>query len=119
MTTDAFDPSDLLPLRPQDLQVLLLLNGGPLHAYGISKAAEEQEGGVRLEIGSLYRMLNRMLTTALIEEVDEAALEPGHAAPRRAYRISERGRAVLEAELARLRQVLSAAEAGLAREREA
>ena len=66
MTADAFDPNDVLPLRAQDLQVLLLLHGGPLHAYGISKAAEEQEGGVRLEIGSLYRMLNRMLSAGLI-----------------------------------------------------
>jgi DNA-binding PadR family transcriptional regulator len=50
---------------------------------------------VRLEIGSLYRLLARMLEEGLIEEGDEDER-------RRYYRISRRGRRVLKAEAERL-----------------
>lgn len=100
----------LLPLRAHDLQVLLILARGPLHAYGIAKAAEEYpEARVRLEIGSLYRMLNRLLSEGLIEETDDDGTGDGRGAPRRTYRITDLGRRVAEAEAARLRRVLDLA----------
>ena len=99
----------LLPLRPADLQVLLILGDGALHAYGISKAVQRQPGGrVRLEIGSLYRTLNRMRTEGLIDESDVRDTGP-QGQERRTYRITRFGRTVASAEAERLRQVVAVA----------
>jgi len=101
------DPRDLLPLAPQDFQVLLVLGEAAHHAYGLAKAVETlPEGGVRLEIGSLYRMLARLTTQGLIEDFDPPAGARGHEARRRYYRITSFGRRVAEAESSRLQAVL-------------
>lgn len=106
------DPQSLLPLAPTDFQVLLLLADGPLHPYGISKAVEEHpEQGVQLGIGSLYRMLNRMNSAGLIEEVDDDEARRGPAARRRVFRITEFGERVARAEARRLEAVVDAARA--------
>lgn len=104
------DPRDQLPLAPADFQVLLILAEGPLHAYGISKAVEDQpDTQVRLEIGSLYRMLNRMLTSGLIADAGDGPKGP--AARRRAFRITPYGRRVARAEAQRLERVVDTARA--------
>ena len=105
------DPTEFLPLSATDLQVLLVLADGALHAYGIAKAVEQQpESRVRLEIGSLYRMLARLLADGLIEETrdsgDTPAAPTGKEARRRYYRITSFGRDVAEAETRRLASVL-------------
>ena len=78
------DPRDLLPLAPQDFHVLIALAEAPRHAYGLVKAVEAlPDGGVRLEIGSLYRMLARLTTAGLIEDVEldrGSAPDPGSVA---------------------------------------
>jgi hypothetical protein len=54
------------PLKPADFHILLTLADGPRHGYGIMKDVESESGGdVRLEIGSLYRLLARMLEAGL------------------------------------------------------
>jgi DNA-binding PadR family transcriptional regulator len=84
------------PLKPADFHILLVLAEGPCHGYGIMKEVERESGGdVRLEIGSLYRLLARMLETGLIEEADGDER-------RRYYRISRLGRRVLKEEAGRL-----------------
>jgi DNA-binding PadR family transcriptional regulator len=84
------------PLKPADFHILLALAEGPCHGYGIMKEVErESNGDVRLEIGSLYRLLARMLDSGLIEEVDGDER-------RRYYRLSRLGRRVLKAEAERL-----------------
>jgi len=108
--SDKSEPTELLPLPAADFQVLLLLAEGPLHPYGISKAVDEgRDLGVRLEIGSLYRMLNRMLASGLIEEVDGDVVDEGPAARRRVFKISPFGRRVAKAEARRLETVVEAA----------
>ena len=104
------DPRSLLPLPPADFQVLLILASGPLHPYGISKAVQEQpRGAVRLEIGSLYRMLNRMKTADLIEEAEAGDAGVGPAARRRVFCITPFGRRVARAEARRLEAVIDVA----------
>ena len=99
-----------LPLAPTDFQVLLLLAAGPLHPYGISKAVDENpEHGVELGIGSLYRMLNRMMSSGLVEEADGADADEGPAGRRRVFRITPFGRRVARAEARRLEAVVEAA----------
>jgi DNA-binding PadR family transcriptional regulator len=84
------------PLKPADFHILLALANGSRHGYGIMKeVARESGGGVRLEIGSLYRLLGRLLEAGLIEDADGDER-------RRYYRISRLGRRVLKAEAERL-----------------
>jgi DNA-binding PadR family transcriptional regulator len=60
------------------------------------KEAETESGGaVRLEIGSLYRILNRLLEAGLIEDANTDER-------RHYYRITRLGRRVLRAEAERL-----------------
>jgi DNA-binding PadR family transcriptional regulator len=85
-----------LPLKPADLHILLALSDGPLHGYGIMKEVErESRGDVRLEIGSLYRLLARLVHDGLLEDAEGDER-------RRFYRLSRVGRRVLKAEAARL-----------------
>lgn len=91
------------PLRPADFHILLTLADGPRHGYGIMKAVESESGGdVRLEIGSLYRLLARMLEAGLIEEVEGDER-------RRFYRISRQGRQAVKNEVLRLAGVVELA----------
>ncbi|HSL22212.1 MAG TPA: helix-turn-helix transcriptional regulator [Vicinamibacterales bacterium] len=101
------DPRDLLPLPPQDFQVLLSLTDGPRHAYGLATAIEVQAAtGIRLGIGSLYRMLARLTALGLIQDFDPPADAAGHEARRKYYRITRLGRQVAAAEASRLEQVV-------------
>src|SRR5262245_23553236 len=99
------DPRDLLPLAPHDFQVLLALAEAPRHAYGLSQTVDE-DGGVRLEIGSLYRILARLTDAGLIEDFGPPRDAAGHEARRRYYRITAFGRRVAAAEAERLAAVL-------------
>ena len=106
----------LIPLSPNDFHLLLVLAEGELYGYGIKKAIEEaSDGTLHPEIGSLYRMIGRLMKTGLLEQADERAPDeqearsPGH--PRRYYKITELGRAVLQAEATRVQEVLRAARA--------
>ncbi len=90
------DPRDLLPLKPADFHILLALSQGPLHGYGIMKSvARESEGEVRLELGSLYRLLARLLDLGLIAAEESEGRK-------RDYALTAFGKRVLEAEARRL-----------------
>jgi DNA-binding PadR family transcriptional regulator len=95
-----------LPVAPLDLQLLLALRQEALHGYGMMKAVEAQSGGeLRVELGSLYRMIHRLERDGLIEEtVAEGPPTPGR--DRRVYRATALGEAVVVAELERLRRLL-------------
>lgn len=106
----AEDPRDLLPLPPHDFHLLVSLADGPRHAYGLASAVEAQAPGMlRLEIGSLYRMLARLSTLGLIEEHEPTSREGGHEGRRRYYRLTPFGRRVAQAEAARLQAALTLA----------
>jgi PadR family transcriptional regulator, regulatory protein PadR len=79
--------------------VLTALADGPRHGYGIvGDAAEMSQGRVRLKIGSLYGVLDRLTAEGLIEPDREEAHD---GRLRRYYRLTEDGRRALaeEAEL--------------------
>ena len=100
------DPHALLPLAPLDFHVLLALAEEPRHAYGLATAVEEAEaGGVRLELGSLYRILARLTTLGVIAD-DGPGEGCAREARRRYYRLTPFGRRVAQAESARLQAVL-------------
>jgi DNA-binding PadR family transcriptional regulator len=83
-------------LKPVDFHVLLALSDGPCHGYGLMKAVErESDGAVRLEVGTLYRVLTRLLDDGLLRETKGAGR-------RRNYGLTPLGRQALAHEAARL-----------------
>ena len=79
--------------------VLSALADGPRHGYGIvGDVAELSRGRVKLKIGSLYGVLDRLATEELIEPDREEAHD---GRLRRYYRLTQDGRRALaeEAEL--------------------
>lgn len=112
--TEPSPQADAVPLSALDFQVLLVLAEEDLYGYAIMKAVEEQSAGrLRPEIGSLYRVLARLMGEGFLEETDHPGeLESHPGRERKYYRLTDRGREVAVAEARRLREVLE-----LARER--
>lgn len=73
----------------------------PLHGYGIMQRVEEMSAGrVKLAAGTLYGALNTLKERGWI------TLESGTDGRRKDYAIAEKGRQVLMAELARLKELV-------------
>ena len=74
----------------------------PLHGYGIMQKTEEFSGGrVRLAAGTLYGALNTLQDKGWIEALP---CTPG--SRKKEYRITAAGRAAVENELARLKELV-------------
>ena len=84
------------PIIDRAFFVLTALADGPRHGYGLAgEVAELSRGRVRLKIGSLYGVLDRLAAEGLIEpDRDEA--RDGRL--RRCYRLTRDGRRALAAE---------------------
>src|SRR5262245_27061278 len=80
--------------------VLTALVGAPRHGYGIVGEVERlSEGRVRLRVGTLYGVLDRLVTEGLVE-LDREEVERGRL--RRYFRLTDTGGRVLAAEAERL-----------------
>ena len=96
-----------LPLTPAAFQILVALAPGKRHGYAIMKDIAERTGGeIKLNPGTLYTTIKRLLEDELISEA--AADER-----RRYYAITSLGRRVAEAEVARLNALIDRAAATL------
>jgi len=107
------DRSDnALPLAPAALHILLSLAGEDLHGYGImQEIARHSEGQYKIGPGTLYDNLQKLIRREWVEELGR---RPGDDDPRRRYyRLTGTGRSVLEAETARLAEVVREARARL------
>jgi DNA-binding PadR family transcriptional regulator len=103
--------TDQLPLSPATLHVLLALTGGELHGYGIMLEVARQSGGqYKIGPGTLYDNIKKLLKLGLVEE---ARADDSEAEPRRKYRLTQSGSALLAAETERLTGVLRHARRGL------
>lgn len=90
-------------LKPADFYILLVLAEAPLHGYGLLKeVARQSAGAVELDIGSLYRLLDRLMAEGWIETMPSA---PAGDERRRYYHLTGKGRRVLQAEATRLRDL--------------
>jgi PadR family transcriptional regulator, regulatory protein PadR len=79
--------------------VLTALCGPPLHGYGIVGEVDElSEGRVRLKIGSLYGILDRLVGEGMVALDRE---EPHQGRLRRYYRITDAGAEAVRMEAAR------------------
>ena len=98
---------DIIPLTPAVLHVLLALAERERHGYGIMKAVETDTGGrVKMGPGTLYGAIKRMLGAGLIRESDERPDPELDDQRRRYYMLTSLGRRTLDAELARLADVM-------------
>jgi len=95
MTEDK-ETARYLPLTEATYCILLAL-AEPLHGYGIMQKVEAgSDGAVRIGPGTLYGALTVLEKEKLITHFDLVER-------RKRYALTEKGRKVLEAELARLR----------------
>jgi len=106
------DKPNAAPLSATDWHVLMALVEEDLHGYAIMKAVErDSRGVVSAEIGSLYRILSRLMTGGLVDEVaapDDAPTET-RGRPRRYYRLTPDGQVALRQEAMRLGDALALA----------
>ncbi|HEY7392809.1 MAG TPA: helix-turn-helix transcriptional regulator [Bryobacteraceae bacterium] len=93
-----------LPLKPHWFHVLLSLAAGEQHGYAImQEVLDRTDGKVRLWPATLYGTLKRLMEDNLVEET----AAPTAADPRRRYyRLTRLGREVLDAECARLEELV-------------
>ena len=113
------DPESLLPLPQAAFHILVALAQGDRHGYAIMQDVAAGTGGnLKLNPGTLYTTIRRLLEQGLVIELDERPDPEEDDERRRYYRLSELGREVAKAEAARLRQTLAfARQAGLIQKR--
>jgi len=96
------DLKRFLPLSPPQFHILLALTDEERHGYGIIlDVADRTRGELRLGTGTLYTALAGLAESGLVAE---SSRRPGRNddTRRKYYRLTPLGRAVLEAETARL-----------------
>lgn len=87
-------------MSEQMFLVLTALAGSPRHGYGIVQSVHElSEGRMKLRVGTLYGVLDRLVADGWAEP-DREEIHQGRL--RRYYRLTSAGVAVLAAETARL-----------------
>jgi DNA-binding PadR family transcriptional regulator len=97
---------DELPLTESTYFILLSLAKEPKHGYAIIKDVEAlSRGRVTFSTGTLYGAIKRMLADAWIRRVEQTE-QPYPNRTRKAYTLTEKGRSLLEAEYARLNEML-------------
>ena len=98
-----------LPLREATFFILLSLSSAPKHGYAIMKDAARLSGGrVRLSTGTLYGAVKRLLESGWIRRVENGAGGDG-ARRKKEYELTEMGRRIFEAEVARLESLVEVA----------
>jgi DNA-binding PadR family transcriptional regulator len=106
------DLHSFLPLSPATLHILLSLAGEDLHGYGImQEVARQSAGRYKLGPGTLYDNLQKLIQREWVEELGRRADDDDPR--RRYYRLTLTGQGVLEAEIARLAQVVREARSRL------
>jgi DNA-binding PadR family transcriptional regulator len=91
-----------IPLKPQHHLVLLLLAQEPVHGLELLERLEQRSGGaIRLNAGSLYRLIGQLAEEGLIEPLDPVLPPGGPGAPRKRYRVTDAGRSLLREEARR------------------
>lgn len=106
------NPDDHLPLKATHHLALLLLAEEPTYGVELLERMEARSGGrIRLNAGSLYRMIASLVDEGLVEPAGEEPNPSGVGAPRKLYGVTKTGREVLRAEAARQEELLEMARA--------
>ena len=103
------DYQDNLPLSEAVFFILLSLSPRPKHGYAIMKDVESlSDSRVSLSTGTLYGALKRLLDGGWIRRVDEGQDKSGR--ERKAYALTQLGKGILEAETARMQNLVVVAQ---------
>lgn len=106
------DAVTAVPLKPTHHMILLLLAEEPTYGVELMERIERRSGGtIRLNPGSLYRTIARLVDEGLAEPLEEVAPADGGGAPRKIYGVTPGGLAALRAEAQRQATLLEAARA--------
>ncbi|HEY7547638.1 MAG TPA: PadR family transcriptional regulator [Blastocatellia bacterium] len=98
------------PLTEPVLLILMSLADEPRHGYALIKDIETLSNGrVRLSTGTLFGAIRRLLQDGLIERFEQEDTSR----QKQAYRLTSTGRAQLQSELDRMKQLTRAANARL------
>lgn len=98
----------LLPLTPAVFFILFALADGEKHGYAImQEVAKLSEEKVRMGPGTLYTTIQRLLELRLIEQTSTKSPADSR---RVYYRLTRMGKALLEAETARLNALVRLAQ---------
>lgn len=98
-------------MSPATLQILMALADTAMHGLAIRDAIAERTGGdMSLGPGTLYEGIHRMLRDGWVEEATDAMAADGDGR-RKYYRLTDSGRAEMEAELGRLDRLVRDARA--------
>ena len=96
------------PLSAATLHILLALADEDLHGYGIiQKAARQSQKQYRLGPGTLYDNLRKLMEQGFVVDSPSSLRSE---VDKRLYRLTSDGRAILSAELDRLKNILRQAE---------
>ena len=102
------EPRSFLPLPPATFHILVALSDGDRHGYGIMQEVSQRTSGrTKLNPGTLYTTIQRLLEKDLIEEIDERGDPDEDDERRRYYRLTALGRRVAQEELARLSELVA------------
>ena len=103
-------PESLLPLQPAAFHILVALAETDRHGYAIMQEVSERTGGaIRINPGTLYTTIRRLLDQGLLLELDDRPDPSEDDERRRYYRLTPFGRAVARAEVARLERMTALA----------
>ncbi len=103
---------DMLPLRPAEFLVLLVLADGERHGYGIVQdMSDRTDGKVKLLPGNLYAVLRRLMDSGLLAESARRPAEDLDDQRRRYYHITKLGEEVLAADAERMKSLVQQVEA--------
>ena len=103
---------EFLPLNPRVFAIMLSLSEGEAHGYRIKNDVERRSGGtIRLDPGSLYRTIARLVDDDLIRESDGRPDPEMDDSRRRYYGLTTLGQAVVTAEASRLAELIDHARA--------
>lgn len=113
------DLESLLPLPSATFHILVALSDADRHGYGIMQEVAQRTGGrTKLNPGTLYTTIQRLLEKGLIVELNERRDPEEDDERRRYYRLTPAGRRVAQLELARLTELVALGHrAGLATEK--
>jgi len=99
-----------LPLAPAVFHILLALADGDAHGYRIrADVIERSNGALKLDPGSLYRLIARLSEDGLIDEAPSRPKPDEDDERRRYYRLTSLGKKVLAAETNRMADLVALA----------
>jgi len=103
------DVQDHLPLREATFFILLSLATMPKHGYAIMKDTERlSDGRVTLSTSTLYGAIKRLLESGWIRRVENESAE-SNGRVKKEYELTDQGRRIFEAEVARLESIVTVA----------